>query len=109
VVTREGGHPPGDRVRCLVSAAPISDFVISQHAAREMEHRGIDETTVRRVLAAPDQRGTVRTGRDVLQSRLEFEGRTSLVRVFVDVDRIPAEVVTAYRTRKVEKYWRGDP
>ena len=28
-----------------------------------------------------------------------------LVRVFVDLDRHPAEVVTAYRTSKIEKYW----
>jgi len=30
------------------------------------------------------------------------------VRVFVDVDREPPEVVTAYRTSKVEKY-RKEP
>jgi len=24
----------------------------------------------------------------------------------VDVDRSPAEVVTAYRTSKIDKYWR---
>jgi len=30
-----------------------------------------------------------------------------LVRVFVDVDRSPPEVVTVYRTSKVERYWRG--
>jgi hypothetical protein len=29
-----------------------------------------------------------------------------LMRVFVDVDRKPAEVVTAYRTSKIEKYRR---
>jgi hypothetical protein len=30
-----------------------------------------------------------------------------LVRVFVDVDRQPAEVVTVYRTSKIYKYWGG--
>lgn len=30
-----------------------------------------------------------------------------LVRVVVDVDRQPAEVVTAYRTTKIAKYWEG--
>jgi len=30
------------------------------------------------------------------------------VRVFVDVDRRPAEVVTAYRTSKIGKYWREE-
>jgi len=33
-------------------------------------------------------------------------GRTLLLRIFVDVERRPAEVVTAYRTSKVVKYWR---
>jgi hypothetical protein len=31
-----------------------------------------------------------------------------LLRVFVDVDRTPAEVVTVYRTSKIEKY-RSQP
>ena len=43
-------------------------------------------------------------GRDI-----EFEGMIYLVRVFVDVDRIPAEVVTAYRTSKIEEYGRSVP
>ncbi len=73
-----------------------------------MERRGADEAIVRRVLAAPEQRETVRLGRDVLQSRIEVDKRTYLVRVFVDVDRRPAEVVTAYRTSKIEKYWRSE-
>jgi len=30
-----------------------------------------------------------------------------LVRVFVDMDRHPAEIVTVYRTSKVSKYWRA--
>jgi hypothetical protein len=74
-----------------------------------MDRRGIDESVVRRVLAAPSQRHAVRPGRDVLQSRIAVEGKTYLVRVFVDVDRRPAEVVTVYRTSDVEKYWRAEP
>jgi len=47
-------------------------------------------------------------GRDVLQSRIEVDKRTYLVRVFVDVDRRPAEVIAAYRTSKIEKDWRSE-
>jgi len=64
---------------------------------------------VRQVLAAPEQRHAVRPGRDLLQSRIEFAGKTYLVRVFVDVDRDPAEVVTVYRTSRIAKYWRAQP
>jgi hypothetical protein len=45
-------------------------------------------------------------GSEVVQSRLEFAGRRYLLRMLVDVDRSPTEVVTAYRTSKIEKYWR---
>jgi len=89
-------------------AEPVVEYSISPHAALEMERRGVDEAIVGRVLAAPEQRESVRSGRDVLQSRIEVDKRTYLVRVFVDVDRRPAEVVTAYRTSKIEKYWRSE-
>ena len=87
-------------------AEPIVEYLISQHAALEMERRGVDDAVVRRVLAAPEQRDSLRQGRDVLQSRIEMDRKTCLVRVFVDIDRRPAEVVTAYRTSKIDKYWR---
>ncbi|MGH9322257.1 MAG: DUF4258 domain-containing protein [Vicinamibacteria bacterium] len=87
-------------------ADPVINCSISGHAAEELRRRGLDEAVVRRVLSAPEQREAVRSGRDVLQSRFELEGKTYLVRVFVDVNRDPPVVVTAYRTSKVEKYWR---
>ena len=89
-------------------AEPVVEYSISPHAAFEMERRGVDEAVVRRVLAAPEQRESVRPGRDVLQSRIEVDKKAYLVRVFVDVDRRPAEVVTAYRTSKMGKYWRSE-
>jgi hypothetical protein len=66
---------------------PVAEYSINPHAAFEMERRGVDEAVVRRVLAAPEQRESVRSGRDVLQSRIQVDERTYLVRVFVDVDR----------------------
>lgn len=32
-----------------------------------------------------------------------------LVRVFADVDRELAEVITVYRTSKIDKHWRAEP
>jgi hypothetical protein len=88
-------------------AAPVDDYQITRHAAFEIRRRGIEESVLRRVLAAPEQRHEIRSGRDVLQSRIAFDGKVYLVRVFVDVDRSPAEVVTVYRTSQVAKYWRA--
>lgn len=60
------------------------------------------------ILAGPEQRAMARPGRDIYQSRLSLgePPGTYLVRVVVDVDRRPPEVVTAYRTSKIAKYWR---
>lgn len=90
---------------------PITDFVITAHAAMELERRGLSEEMIRRVLTNPEQGEDVRTGRIVLQSRVNMgqPAKEYLVRVFVDSDRRPAEVVTAYRTSKISKYWREEP
>jgi len=64
----------------------------------------VEAADVRRVLTAPEQILEVRAGRVVAQ------GLTAgyLLRVFVDLDRTPAEVVTVYRTSKIDKY-RSQP
>lgn len=90
-------------------AKGISGFVITDHAQLEMKRRGIDDQQVAAVLHSPEQRHSVRPGREVLQSRAEITGKDYLIRVFVDVDRNPAEVVTVYRSSKIEKYWRTGP
>ncbi len=89
-------------------ARPVKNYVITPHARFEMERRGIDEQSVRDVLAAPGQRLGVRAGRDVLQSKVSIgqPPKTYVVRLFVDVDRRPAEVVTVYQSSKVARYWK---
>ena len=89
---------------------PPVEHRITDHARFEMERRGISEAEIARVLSAPEQSALVRPGRVIYQSRMEYEepGRIYLLRVFVDIDRQLAEVVTAYRTSKVEKYWKSE-
>ena len=62
-----------------------------------MRRRGLTEATVRAVIESPEQEMQVRPGRMVLQSRIEMgaPAKTYVVRVFLDVDRKPAQVVTA--------------
>jgi len=90
----------------MAVAEPVRTYLLTPHAVFEMARRGIEERIVRNVLERPDQRLPIRPGRDVLQSRVQMADKTYLVRVFVDVDRSPAEVVTAYRTSKIIRYWR---
>jgi hypothetical protein len=73
-----------------------------------MRRRQISEALVAQVLSAPDQSAMIREGREVYQSRIELNEprKTYLIRVVVDLDRKPPEVVTVYRTSKIHKYWR---
>ena len=90
-------------------AEAVRQYVFTPHAAFEMARRRVLDSIVRGVLAAPEQRHSVRPGRDVPQSKIVFYGKTYLVRVFINVDRSPAEVVTVYRTSRIAKYWRAAP
>lgn len=94
----------------MAQAKSITTYRVTNHARDEMVRRQITEEDVAKVLAAPEQTETVREGREVYQSRL-LSGeppKSCLLRVFVDIDRLPPEVVTVYRTSKVAKYWRTE-
>ena len=84
-------------------------FVVTNHAREQMRRRGVAEPTVAAVLKGPAQRMLVRVGRCVYQLIITDEQgrRPRLLRVFVDVDRDPPEVVTVYLTSRIDKYWRG--
>ena len=84
-------------------------YVLTPHARFQMQRRGIDEEVVRQVVEGPEQQFDLRPGRSVRQSRIKMGGRMYLVRVVVDVERTPVEVVTVYRTSKISKYWREQP
>ena len=88
-------------------AAPLEDWLFTDHASSEMARRDIDATSVEAVLANPEERFTVRPGRDVFQSRIIIDNTQYLMRVFVDVDRSPVEIVTVYLSSKISKYWRS--
>ena len=90
-------------------ATPISTYRLRDHAQTEMARRRISVVDVTHVLAAPEQMEVVRPGRVVYQARVTW-GATSttyLLRVFIDIDRQPPDVVTVYRTSKIAKYWKG--
>ncbi len=89
----------------MTQREPITTYRLTDHARQEMIRRQIAEEDVAKVLAAPEQTETVRAGRQVYQARLTLgkPPKIYLLRVFVDTDRFPPEVVTAYRTSKIAK------
>ncbi len=92
----------------MASCPFIGRYVLTDHARWEMQRRGITEADVATVLQAPEQQEEIRPGRCVYQSQfyLGQPPKAFLLRVFVDTDRNPPEVVTVYRTSKIKKYWR---
>ena len=78
----------------------LTTAVITGHAVVRMAKRGITVKRVRAILARPDELIRVRAGRVVAQG---IDGG-HLLRVFVDIDRQPPAVVTAYLTSKIDKY-----
>lgn len=88
----------------------MKEYTFTYHALFEMKRRGLTKGVVSKVVENPEQQGETGQGRIVLQSRVPMDvpERLFLVRVFVDIDRRPPEIVTAYRTSKIEKYWRKE-
>jgi len=88
----------------------MAHIVLTEHTRQEIARRGISEEAVREVAKNPEQRVSVRPGREVRQSRVAgpASGKLQLLRLFVDTGGGTDTVVTAYRTSKVRKYWRTE-
>ena len=95
----------------MSDATSIVPYTLTDHARFEMARRNISENEIAQVVSAPEQSEPVRPGRKIFQSRV-IRGEPSkiyLLRIFVDIDRRPPEVVTVYLTSKIGKYWRIEP
>ena len=90
----------------MIPLVDLRQAVLTDHARRQMARRGLAEADVRDVLQQPGQVELVRPGRIALQKTLSLgtPPRNYMLRVFVDVDRTPPEIVTAYRTSRLAKY-----
>jgi hypothetical protein len=88
-----------------MNSGSIDTYVITDHAAFEIKRRNISREIIKQILSHPEQLITAGKGRHIFQSRIQVEDGRYLFRIIVDVDQKPAEVVTAYRTSKIEKYW----
>ena len=92
----------------MIPLVDLRQAVLTDHARRQMARRVLAEADVRDVLEQAELIEPVRPGRIVVQKTLSLgtTPRNYLLRVFVDVDRTPPEIVTAYRTSRLAKYRR---
>jgi hypothetical protein len=88
----------------------MKPVVISDHALFEMKRRQIPEEALREVALAPEQVVSSEKGRMIYQSRVSDSdsARQMLLRVIVEDHGDALFVVTAYRTSKIEKYWKPE-
>lgn len=81
-------------------------FHYSRHLHRELNRRKIPRELLERILQGPEQKVPEFDNITCFQSLVEIEGRPYLLRVMVNETVDPPVVVTAYRTSKIDKYWR---
>jgi hypothetical protein len=82
--------------------------VIKSHAAFEAERRGIKEELIKSVAKNPQQKLPSKKGRVVAQSKYydEEENKEMLLRVIGIETSDKFEVITVYKTSKINKYWK---
>lgn len=84
------------------------EVIIRGHASFEAERRGIKEELIKSVAKNPQQKTPSKKGRVVAQSKYydEEENKEMLLRVIGIEASDKFEVITAYKTSKISKYWK---
>ena len=85
-------------------------IIMTEHARFEMNRRHISEELVKTVIANPGQCKLTKKGRVVLQSKYKnnTEQKEMLLRVIGKEISGNFIVITAYKTSKIEKYWKEE-
>lgn len=84
-------------------------FDLSSHLYKRLEERGIPVMVLNLLLEAPEQVLVQKDGTKVYQSKVvATNGKTYLLRAFINDSVEPARVKTIYITSKIMKYWRAE-
>jgi hypothetical protein len=86
----------------------MDNIVFSKHALKQMEVRCISKEQVWEVVQNPEQVIKYDSETVIFQSKLNFADGNYLVRVFINVIKVPKLIITVYRTGKIEKYWEDE-
>jgi hypothetical protein len=85
-------------------------FVVTDHAAAEIRRRNISIVMIEETLQQPDQKTCAAKGRIIYQKRYYMTDlmKDMLLRVVVERVGENLRIITAYRTSKIDKYWRSE-
>lgn len=87
------------------------EVVIKSHARFEAERRGIPEESIKDAVKNPQQKLPSKKGRVIVQNRYhdKVENKEMLIRVIGIGTSEKFEVITVYKTSRINKYWmQGD-
>jgi hypothetical protein len=77
----------------------------TKHALEQMQLRGITEQMVVDTIANADKESMQDNEVRIYQKLLTFGvDNNFLLRVFVNIEKLPPQVITVYRTSKLDKY-----
>jgi len=80
------------------------EFILSKHATDQFRIRQIGFALVDEVMNTPDSIITEGNCKQIFQKVIEVNDKCYLYRIFVNVCKTPALIITGYRTSKIEKY-----
>ena len=74
------------------------------HCIQQLKKRNITQQSVLDVIENAGEKVLIEDV-SVYQKTIVENGRHYLIRVFVNEDKIPPLIITAYKTSKIDKYW----
>lgn len=85
------------------------NFVLSIHAREQLAERDIPLKVLELVMESPEQTVLDKYGGTVHQSKfVANNGKTYLIRAFINDSVNPVKVKSIYMTSKIRKYWRQE-
>jgi uncharacterized membrane protein len=82
------------------------EYSFSKHFLDQLAKRDLIEAEILETLRHPQQVVEQPPDRRVLQSIFNTDGKKYMIRVIVTSGRDPEVAITAYKTSKIDKYWK---
>ncbi len=85
-------------------------ITLSEHVLSEIRRRQLDIREIERIIQSPEQEVPAKKDRVIIQGRYfdEKENKKMLLRIIGERSEGNFYVITAYKTSKIEKYWKGE-
>ena len=80
------------------------DYIFSNHAEEQFALRGISLDMVKQIMVDPDRVIDEEPCKQIYQSVILEYHKKHLYRIFVNICKTPAVIITGYKTSKIEKY-----